>query len=40
MEREAGRRARPFTLRVDVLPVVGPWWTVHTPGHLLVGQEA
>ncbi|WP_448058547.1 hypothetical protein [Cellulomonas hominis] len=39
MEREAGRPARPFVLRVDVLPVVGPWWMMPSPGHLLVGQE-
>ncbi len=39
MERAAGRSARPFVFRVDVLPVDGTWWTVHTPTHLLVGQE-
>ncbi len=39
MERGLGRRARPFVFCVDVLPVAGLWWTLHSPHHVLVGTE-
>lgn len=38
-ERESGRRARPFTLRITVLPVAGAWWGQRGADHLLISEQ-
>lgn len=39
VERDLGRRAAPFRLRITVLPVSGAWWAARGPSHLLVSEQ-
>jgi len=38
-EHGSGRNARPFRLRITVLPVAGLWWGQPDDQHLLVSEQ-